>query len=98
MPPLYTGDGAVSVERGNAHVKKAQLVGTSVSFNFEAAKLSVADTDLDGGADLDDVVTGDKVLVQARLSRQDPGPQPFAARKLVDQTRPPAEEDEEEGS
>ena len=46
----------------------------------------------DAPADLQD---GDKVLVQARLPRRDPGAAPFAARKLVDQTRKHDESDDE---
>jgi hypothetical protein len=80
-------DGTVAVKKGNAHARKAGLVGSSVAFDFTSAKLTVADVNGDGKRDLADVQDGDKVLVQARLPRRQPGEGPFKARKLVDQTR-----------
>ena len=85
----YTGAGSVDVDHGNAHARKADLVGGSVSFDLSAAKLVVADTVPDGVLTADDVVAGDRVVVKARLPRKDPGDQPYAARQLVDQTHPP---------
>jgi hypothetical protein len=84
----YDGGGVVTVDKGNGHVKKAGLVGQDVQFDLSAAKLDVADTNADGSVTADDVVTGDSVVVQARLPKQDPGAQPFAAKHLVDQTNP----------
>jgi hypothetical protein len=84
----YGGAGVVSVEKGNGHVKKAGLVGESVQFDLSSARLNVADTSGDGSVTAEDVLSGDAVLVQARLPKQGPGDQPFAARKLVDQTNP----------
>jgi hypothetical protein len=84
----YDGGGVVTVNHGNGHVKKAGLVGQDVTFDLSAASLDVADTNADGSITVDDVVTGDNVLVQARLPKQDPGDQPFAAKHLVDQTNP----------
>jgi hypothetical protein len=52
----------------------------------------VDDTNADGAETVDDVVVGDKVHVQARLPKADPGPQPFVARKLIDQTHQRDEE------
>ena len=46
-------------------------------------KINVADTNADGKRDLADVKAGDKVLVQARITKD--SAQPFAARKLIDQ-------------
>jgi hypothetical protein len=83
-------DGTVLVTKGNAHVKKAHLVGQSVAFDLTGAKLVVADVNADGKQDAADLQAGDKVLVQARLPRKVPGDAPYAARKLVDQTHPPA--------
>lgn len=80
--------GTVTVNHGNGHVKKAGLVGAPVSFDLSAAKLVVADTNADGSVTADDVVGGDTVVVKARLPKQDPGAQPFAAKQLVDQTNP----------
>src|SRR3954452_13593340 len=82
----YAGGGSVDVNHGNGHVKRAGLVDTTVQFDLSSAKLTVADTNGDGTVDANDVATGDKVLVQARLPKGDPGAQPFAAKHLVDQT------------
>jgi len=84
----YDGGGLVSVTHGNAHVRKAGLIG-DVQFDLTSTKLTVADTNGDQAIDATDVVTGDQVVVQARLPRQVPGDQPYAARHLVDQTAPP---------
>ena len=89
----YEGDGLVSVEHGNAHARKAGLVGPDVQFDLSGAKLSVADTNADSIIDATDVLVGDAVVVKARLPKHDPGSQPFAARHLVDQTHPAAEDD-----
>ena len=81
----YAGDGSVDVTKGNAQVKKADLIGT-VSFDLSGAKIVVDDNSGDGNRDLSDVNTGDKVVVKARLPKSDPGSQPFKAKQLVDQT------------
>ena len=82
----YAGEETVSVTKGNKHVRNAGLIGTDVVFDLSGAKIVVADTNGDGEKTLDDVATGDKVLVKARLPKADPGEQPYAARKLIDQT------------
>jgi hypothetical protein len=84
----YDGASGVQVTKGNAHVKRAELVGTLVSFDLASAKFSVGDVDASGTADLADVATGDKVVVKARLPREEPGVQPYIAKQLVDQTNP----------
>jgi hypothetical protein len=84
----YAGAGAVDVVKGNAHVTRANLDGTTVTFDLTNAKFSVADTNADTVVDVNDVVAGDKVVVKSKLPRKDPGAQPFAARQLVDQTHP----------
>ncbi len=84
----YAGSGSVAVDHGNAHVKKAHLVGTTVSFDLTNATVVVGDTNGDGSKTLDDVASGDRVVVKARLPRKDPGDQPYAAKQLVDQTHP----------
>jgi hypothetical protein len=89
----YEGDGLVSVEHGNAHARKAGLVGPDIQFDLSGAKLSVADTNADSIIDATDVLVGDAVVVKARLPKHDPGSQPFAARHLVDQTHPATEDD-----
>lgn len=86
----YAGAGSVDVDHGNAHVKKAELVGTSVTFDLADARIVVADSNADGTANADDVASGDRVVVKARLSRKDPGDQPYVAKQLVDQTHVPS--------
>ena len=76
----------VKVLKGNKAVRRAGLVGQTVVFDLTAARVVVADNNGDGKRDASDLQDGDKVVVQARLARRDPGAGPFAARKLVDQT------------
>ena len=85
----YAGDGNVAVDHGNAHARKADLVGTTVSFDLTGARIVVADNDGSGTKDLADVNSGDRVVVKARLPRTDPGDQPFKAKQLVDQSHAP---------
>lgn len=89
----YDGDGVVTVSHGNRHVRKADLVGQDVQFDLSGARLVVADTNADGSVSADDVSSGDRVVVQARLPKQDPGAEPFVASRLVDQTSPPDSSD-----
>ena len=84
----YAGAGSVVVDHGNAHVRKADLV-TTVSFDLGSAQIVVADTNADGTANADDLANGDRVVVKARLPRNDPGGQPFIAKQLIDQTHAP---------
>lgn len=91
----YVDPSSVDVTRGNKHVRRAELVGTVVSFDFAGAKVSVADTNADGVSDLGDVVAGDKVVVKVKAPKVDPGPQPLAARQIVDQTNPAPDTDED---
>jgi hypothetical protein len=91
---VWNADGTVTISGGNARVRKGGLVGKSLTFTLDAAKLRVADTNADGAVNAADVVAGDKVVIQARLPRSEPGEGPFAARKLVDQTHPVVEEPE----
>lgn len=86
----YTTAGSIEVKSGNSRVRKGGFVGQTVSFDLTNARIVVADTNSDEKTDLSDVATGDKVLVMARLPRTDPGSQPFVAKRLVDQTHPPA--------
>ena len=89
----YGADGVVTVNHGNRHVRKADLLGRDVQFDLSGARLVVADTNVDGSVTADDVASGDRVVVQARLPKQDPGAQPFAAGRLVDQSNPPDDGD-----
>jgi hypothetical protein len=84
------GDGTVTVNHGNAHVRKAGLVGQNVTFDLTNAKIVVADTNSDGSRTVADLKDGDHVVVKARLPRKDPGVQPFKAKMLIDQSSRPA--------
>jgi hypothetical protein len=91
----YAGDGIVTVDHGNAKVRRGGYVGQDVAFDLTNAKITVADTNADGVKDAADVVVGDRVLVGARLAKDGSAVQPFPAKRLVDKTNPPeAEEDE----
>ena len=82
----FDGSSAVDVKSGNNHVRKANLIGTTVPFDLTTASVVVADDNADGQRDVNDVSGGDWVVVKARLPRKDPGTQPFTAKQLVDQT------------
>src|SRR3954452_22293496 len=58
----YSGAGDVAVDHGNAHVRKAGLVGTTVSFTLTSAKIVVADNDGNGTKDVADVRNLDRVV------------------------------------
>jgi hypothetical protein len=94
----YAGESSVDVARGNAHVRGAGLVGQTVQFDLSSARLVVGDTNGDQVVDLSDVATGDAVVVKARLPRRSPVTSPVAARQLVDQTNPPSDESEGDGT
>lgn len=89
---LYAGEGTtadeglVEVMHGNSRVRKGGFIGETVSFDLSNARIVVADVNGDGQRNLEDVATGDRVVVIARLPRKDPGSQPFVARRLIDQT------------
>jgi len=85
----YAGESSVEVTRGNSRVRKGGFVGETVAFDFSDARIVVGDTNGDGQRNIDDVETGDVVLVKARLPRTDPGEQPFAAVRLIDKTHNP---------
>jgi hypothetical protein len=84
-------DVTVAVTRGNRAARR--FVGRQVTFDVATAKLVVADIDGDGAPDADDVRPGDAVVVQARLPRSVTATAPLPARRLVDLTSPPADED-----
>lgn len=82
--------GTVTVKHGNNHVRKAGLIGQTVTFDLTNARVVVADTNKDGSKTAADISDGDKVVVKARLPRKDPGTQPFKAKMLVDQSHRPS--------
>ena len=84
----YAGNSSVAVTKGNSRVRKGGYVGQTVAFDLTGAHIVVADTNGDSAKDLNDVAVGDKVLVKAMLPKSDPGTQPFAAKRLIDQTHP----------
>ncbi|HWO16460.1 MAG TPA: hypothetical protein VNM89_07085 [Solirubrobacterales bacterium] len=88
----YAGNSSVDVKQGNSRVRKGGYVGQTVAFDLTDARIVVADFNQDGEKNLDDVQIGDRVLVKARLPRQDPGDQPFDASRLVDQTHNPSDD------
>ncbi len=88
-------DVTVKVAKGNRAARL--LVGQEVTFDVAAAKLVVADVDGDGVGAAGDVRPGDAVVVQAKLRRGATAQAPLGARKLVDLTSPPVEEDEDDG-
>lgn len=88
--------GAVDVTSGNAHVRKGGFVGQQVTFDFADAKVVAADTNGDQKVDVTDVKDGDVVLVQARVAKRTKyaeDAEAIAARKLVDKTNRPVEEE-----
>ena len=98
----FTAPGTVQVLAGNRHVRKGGFVGQAVTFDFASAKVVVADTNADQTLDVTDVKDGDLVLVLARVAKGSEFAAPaegeiaeaVVARKLVDKTNPPVEDDE----
>lgn len=93
----FTAPGTVAVDAGNAHVRKGGFVGQTVTFDLASAKVVVADTNGDLALDVTDVKDGDRVLVTARIARSTKyaaGAEAVVARKLVDKSNAPVEDDE----
>ncbi|HWT25156.1 MAG TPA: hypothetical protein VN213_16760, partial [Solirubrobacteraceae bacterium] len=67
---VYEGNGAVAVTGGNSRVRKNRLAGTTITFDFSAARMRVADANGDGARDAADLEAGARVVVQARLPRR----------------------------
>jgi hypothetical protein len=92
-----TAPDTVTVVSGNSHVRKGGFVGRPVAFDFADVRVVAADTNADQKVDMADVKVGDVVLVQARVARRTEYAQDapaIAARKLVDKTNAPVEDDE----
>ena len=100
---VYKGAGVVTVSSGNAHVRKGGFVGTDVTFDLASAKVVAAESDNVPGLSAGDLQAGDVVLVQTRMPRgtkagaAGDGAEPTAitARKVVDKTHPPVEDETE---
>jgi len=90
----FTATGTVQVTSGNSHVRRGGFVGHAVTFDFVNAKVVAADTNADQKVDVTDVKDGDVVLVQARVVRRTKyaeDAEAISARKLVDTTNAPVE-------
>jgi hypothetical protein len=96
----FAAPGTIEVLAGNAHARKGGFVGEAITVDLVSAKLVVADTNGDGTHDLNDVMDGDRVLVQARMAKgakfvapaEGENAETIAARKLVDKTNPPIDD------
>jgi hypothetical protein len=92
----FTAPGTVDVTSGNSHVRKGGFVGQAVTFDLANAKVVATDTNADQKVDLSDVKNGDVVLVQARVAKRTKhaeDAEAIAARKLVDKTNRPVEDE-----
>jgi hypothetical protein len=89
----YQLNGGVAVVKGNAHVRKAGLVDSIVTFDVSQAKVVVGDVNGDGSKDVNDLSVSDRVVVKAKLPRNDPGAGPYVATQIVDQTHPDSSAD-----
>jgi hypothetical protein len=102
----FAAPDTVEVRSGNAHARKGGFVGQAVTFDFADARIVAADTNADQKIDLADVKDGDLVLVQARMVKgteyapaaEGETAEPLGARKLVDKTNAPVEDDEPAGT
>jgi hypothetical protein len=90
---VYAGDGVVTVEKGNAAVKKAGWKGQDVTFDFSQADIRTEDNNADEQETLEDVAVGSPVRVKARLPKGDPGAGPYVAERLDDKS---ADSDDDE--
>ena len=92
----FSAPGTVDVTSGNSHVRKGGFLGHAVTFDFANAKVVAADSNGDQKSDVSDVKDGDVVLVQARVTRRTryaEDAEAIAARKLVDRTNAPVEDE-----
>ena len=102
----FTAPGTVEVRSGNSHARKGGFVGQSVPFDLAEARIVAADTNADQKIDLADVKDGDLVLVQARMVKgtgfapaaEGETAEPLVARKLIDKTNAPVEDEEPAGT
>jgi hypothetical protein len=85
--------GSMDVSSGNRAARRAELLKSDVVLDLSRAKLSVADRDGDGRATSADLATGDRVVVQLKLTRSALASGPLTVRRLVDRTAPPSAEE-----
>lgn len=88
---LEVGQVSVTITNGNKWVMRSGLIGQTVVFDASTARIRVADVNTDGSTNLNDLVIGDAVLLQARLPRVLPLTPPLKAWKVVDKTNPPVD-------
>jgi hypothetical protein len=88
-----SADSSVTVTAGNSRVRKGGFVGQTVKFDLTDARIQVDDTNNDGDETLADVKDGDEVLVHARLPKDGSATQPFKAKKLIDLTNLPSDDE-----
>jgi len=92
----FSAPGTVDVTSGNSHARKGGFVGQAVTFDLVNAKVVAADTNGDQKVDVSDVKDGDVVLVQARAAKRTKyaeDAEAIVARKLVDKTNAPVEDE-----
>jgi hypothetical protein len=92
----FMAPGTLDVVSGNSHVRKGGFVGHAVNLDATGAKVVAADTNADSQVDITDVKDGDVVLVQVRAARKTQwadGADALVARKIVDRTNAPVEDD-----
>jgi hypothetical protein len=98
---IFTTPGTIEVRSGNAHVRKGGFIGQKINFDLTTARIVAEDSTGDQKVDMSDVNNGDVVLVQARLNKstkyvaptQDTTLAAIVARKLIDKTNPPADDE-----
>ena len=73
----------MAVDHTNKHARDYD--DQPVQFDFADARIKAKDASGNSSANLADA-SGDRVVVKAKLPRQDPGSQPFKARQLVEQS------------
>lgn len=90
-----TDGSSVTIDVTKANKHGAFLRDAESPLAFSAAKVVVLDANGDGPT-VADLQAGDKVVVQIRLAKDADLSGVLAARKIIDQTNPPADEDEVE--
>ena len=71
--------------KGNRHVRRAGLVGETITLDLSGARVRVADVNGDGVRDAADLHEGDIVAVKARAPRRGSHAATFSARWVIAQ-------------